>query len=115
MLGWLRLKALYCARMRGSTAHPQQPSGVASFTQLVINQVTWIWLPGPLVAIPEDINAVEMHRITWPQMGSFIRREVGAMLDVANNDLSTSQFVLEEAEVPYRAETIWQRAQRLAA
>ena len=31
------------------------------------------------VPIPEGINAVAMHRISWPQMGPFIRREVGAM------------------------------------
>ena len=35
------------------------------------------------VAIPDRINAVGMHRITWPQMGPFIRREVGVMLDAA--------------------------------
>jgi methionyl-tRNA formyltransferase len=28
------------------------------------------------VAIPPGINAVEMHRITWPQMGPFVRRAV---------------------------------------
>ncbi len=26
------------------------------------------------VPIPQGINAIQMHRITWPQMGSFIRR-----------------------------------------
>lgn len=36
------------------------------------------------VSIPAGINAVGMHRITWPQMGPFIRREVGAMLDTAS-------------------------------
>jgi len=33
------------------------------------------------VAIPQGINAVGMHRITWPQMGSFIRRAVDGMLE----------------------------------
>lgn len=35
------------------------------------------------VAIPEGVNAVEMHRITWPQMGGFIRRIVEQVLDAA--------------------------------
>jgi methionyl-tRNA formyltransferase len=33
------------------------------------------------VAIPEGVNAIRMHRITWPQMGRFIRQAVNAMLD----------------------------------
>lgn len=35
------------------------------------------------VAIPAGINAIGMHRITWPQMGPFIRRAVGTMLAAA--------------------------------
>jgi methionyl-tRNA formyltransferase len=38
------------------------------------------------VAIPEAVNAIQMHRITWPQMGGFIRRAVEQVLD--NNDES---------------------------
>jgi methionyl-tRNA formyltransferase len=50
-----------------------------------------------LVAIPEGINAVGMHRITWPQMGAFIRREVGAVPDAASTYRSTSDsMVLQE-------------------
>ena len=54
---------------------------------LTIHQVTDVIDGGEFVAhshrvpIPEGINAVGMHRITWPQMGPFIRRQVGAMLD----------------------------------
>jgi methionyl-tRNA formyltransferase len=49
------------------------------------------------VAIPEGINAVGMHRITWPKMGPFIRREVGAMLDVANRmPVNKLQMLREE-------------------
>jgi methionyl-tRNA formyltransferase len=35
----------------------------------------------PLVEIPPGINAIEMHRITWPQMGGFIRSAVERILD----------------------------------
>jgi hypothetical protein len=28
------------------------------------------------VALPTDANAVKVHRITWPQMGGFIRQQV---------------------------------------
>jgi methionyl-tRNA formyltransferase len=33
------------------------------------------------VAIPEGVNAIGMHRITWPQMGPFIRQSVNGMLE----------------------------------
>jgi hypothetical protein len=33
------------------------------------------------VAIPEGVNAIAMHRITWPQMGPFIQRSVNGMLE----------------------------------
>ena len=33
------------------------------------------------VAIPDGINAIGMHRITWPQMGLFIRESVKAMVE----------------------------------
>lgn len=33
------------------------------------------------VAIPAGINAIEMHRITWPEMRGFIRRAVTDILD----------------------------------
>ena len=67
------------------------------------------------VAIPDGINAVGMHRITWPQMGPFIRREVGRMLDAANAKLATGPLVLQEEAVPYRTGGPCHRAERLAA
>ena len=33
------------------------------------------------VAIPAGANAIKMHRITWPQMGPFIRESVNALLE----------------------------------
>ncbi len=53
------------------------------------------------VAIPEGINAVGMHRLTWPQMGPFIRREVGAMLDAATLFADGASLRLQEIPVPY--------------
>ena len=54
------------------------------------------------VAIPAGINAVGMHRITWPQMGPFIRRAVGAMLDAAAYIPTGAPLILQEEPVPYR-------------
>jgi hypothetical protein len=67
------------------------------------------------VAIPAGINAVGMHRITWPQMGPFIRREVRAMLEAANRLPANAPEVLQEEAVAYR--TAGQRtwAERIAA
>ncbi len=56
------------------------------------------------VAIPDGINAVGMHRITWPQMGPFIRREVGALLGAATPyPLADQSLVLQEAPIGYHA------------
>ena len=65
------------------------------------------------VAIPEGINAVGMHRITWPQMGPFIRREVGAML--ANTLRTSAPLVLQEEAGPYRVTNRWTGCERMAA
>ena len=54
------------------------------------------------VAIPEGINAIDMHRITWPQMGPFIRREVGAMLAAVEAEPAGASLVLQDGVVPYR-------------
>ena len=67
------------------------------------------------VAIPEGINAVEMHRISWPQMGPFIRREVGAMLDAAAAVPATAPLLLQEKAVLYRADGQWEWPDRIAA
>jgi hypothetical protein len=42
-----------------------------------------------------------MHRITWPQMGPFIRREVGAMLDAATMFADGTSLRLQEFPVSY--------------
>jgi methionyl-tRNA formyltransferase len=53
------------------------------------------------VAIPEGINAVRMHRITWPQMGPFISREVEGMIDATHRVPATGPLVLQEERVRY--------------
>jgi len=32
------------------------------------------------VPIPPEVNAIDMHRITWPQMAPLIQRAVSGML-----------------------------------
>jgi methionyl-tRNA formyltransferase len=56
------------------------------------------------VAIPPGVNAIQMHRITWPQMGSFIRRAILDILDaqLAANDNADS-LAMHEAPLPYFA------------
>lgn len=56
------------------------------------------------VAIPDGINAIQMHRLTWPQMHGFIRRAVSDILDSdgARTD-ETSSCVMHEEAVPYFA------------
>lgn len=67
------------------------------------------------VAIPAGINAVGMHRITWPQMGPFIRREVGTLLDAGDHRLDASPMLLREQVIPYRTVGEWQWTGQLAA
>jgi methionyl-tRNA formyltransferase len=67
------------------------------------------------VAIPEGINAIGMHRITWPQMGPFIRREAGAMLDRMNRLQVSASLLLQEEAVPYGNTSHWAWAESLAA
>ena len=67
------------------------------------------------VSISKGINAVGMHRLTWPQMGPFIRREVGAMLDKANTMPMTAPLVLQETAMPYRTANQWAWADHIAA
>lgn len=67
------------------------------------------------VAIPEGINAVGMHRITWPQMGPFIRREVGAMLDAVSQLPAAAQVAMHEPAAPYRVDCHRDLGERLAA
>ena len=56
------------------------------------------------VAIPSGINAIEMHRITWPQMHGFIRRAVADILD--SDDAvtgSAEDLAMHEEPVRYLA------------
>ena len=54
------------------------------------------------VPLPPDANAVKVHRITWPQMGPFIRRQVGAILDARVEEPKGNSQFLHEATVAYR-------------
>jgi methionyl-tRNA formyltransferase len=67
------------------------------------------------VAISVGINAIGMHRITWPQMGPFIRREVSAMLDAATAFPVHGRMVLQEAPAPYGNPNAWALLERMAA
>jgi len=88
---------------------------------LTIHKVTDVIDGGEFVArshripIPEGINAVGMHRITWTQMGPFIRREVGAMLAAVEAMPAVAPLVLQDAGVPYHAAGHSGCPQRLAA
>jgi hypothetical protein len=88
---------------------------------LTIHKVTDVIDGGEFVArshpvpIPAGINAVGMHRITWPQMGPFIRRAVGTMLEAAEVVPANASIVLQDAVVPYRITGHGQYSHRLAA
>jgi hypothetical protein len=54
------------------------------------------------VAIPNGVNAIEMHRITWPQMDGFIRRVVDEILDTdATVAQKSASMTMHEEPVPY--------------
>jgi len=56
------------------------------------------------VPIPPGINAIEMHRISWPQMHGFIRRAVSEILDAAEGDRRDSEsWMMREEPVQYMA------------
>lgn len=56
------------------------------------------------VAIPPEINAIEMHRITWPQMHEFIRRAVSEILDADSTSIGSSEvWTMREEPVQYMA------------
>ena len=67
------------------------------------------------VPIPDGVNAVEMHRITWPQMGRFIRGEVGALLDAGKRVAAPQLLQMHEEGVPYRVRDRRGMVDRLAA
>ena len=54
------------------------------------------------VAIPEGVNAIQMHRITWPQMGNFIHEAVSGVLDSDPlSEKSDSSWMMQEEAVGY--------------
>lgn len=56
------------------------------------------------VAIPAGINAIEMHRFTWPQMHRFIRMAVTDLLHPDEADSSSSEaWTIHEAPAQYLA------------
>jgi methionyl-tRNA formyltransferase len=67
------------------------------------------------VAIPAGINAVGMHRITWPQMGPFIRQSVGTMLNAAAMLSATEPLLLHDVAVPYGSASRWPWNECMAA
>jgi len=67
------------------------------------------------VAIPEGINAVGMHRITWPQMGPFISRKVEGMIDAAHHVRASQPLVVQESSMPYRTVSRREWPQHIAA
>jgi len=76
---------------------------------LTIHEVTEVIDGGKFVArshqitIPDGVNAIAMHRITWPQMGPFIRCEIGALLNTASVGKSIeSPLTLREPTTTYR-------------
>lgn len=54
------------------------------------------------VAIPPGINAIEMHRTTWPQMGGFIRGAVERILDEETiHSSEVDSMTMHEEPIPY--------------
>ena len=88
---------------------------------LTIHKVTDVIDGGEFVArshpvpIPPGINAIDMHRITWPQMGAYIRREVGKMLAAANNTSIGELLVLRNPPTWYRTASQPEWVDRIAA
>ena len=68
------------------------------------------------IAIPGGVTAMDMHRITWPQMGPFIRGAVESLLNAspmqAQDDLP---MLLQEAPLEYRTQGYWEHWERIAA
>jgi methionyl-tRNA formyltransferase len=54
------------------------------------------------VAIPPGINAIDMHRLTWPQMGGFIRDAVADILRAGKFEPeAVDSMMMNEEPVPY--------------
>lgn len=54
------------------------------------------------VAIPEGVNAIQMHRITWPQMRGFIRGAIAKLLEAdPTNTNQPRDLMLHDEPAPY--------------
>ena len=82
---------------------------------LTVHKVTDVIDGGEFIArshpveIPDGINAVGMHRITWPQMGPFIRRIVGELVEATAYMPTGAPVLVQEAPAPYRTtkQPVW--------
>jgi len=70
---------------------------------------------GSAVGLRRHLTNEPVHRITWPQMGPFIRREIRALLDAATRMPASAPLVLQEEAVPYRTGNQWAWAEHIAA
>ncbi len=88
---------------------------------LTIHKVTDVIDGGEFVArshripIPEGVNAIEMHRITWPQMGPFIRRSVRSLLEFGGSMSTIDSCFLREETVPFRLRSAYDYEGQMAA
>lgn len=56
----------------------------------------------PRVAIPPGVHAIDMHRVTWPQMGGFITEAVAGLLRDAEYRSPAGSLELHEDRPVYR-------------
>jgi methionyl-tRNA formyltransferase len=65
---------------------------------LTLHEVTDVIDGGRFVArsqrvpLPPEVNAIQLHRITWPQMGPFIRAQVQRFVALRNEVSSPAVF-----------------------
>jgi methionyl-tRNA formyltransferase len=65
------------------------------------------------VRLPPAANAVKVHRITWPQMGPFIRNQLLTLLRIDEDPLSTHDSEMQSVEGLAKTLLPNQRAQPL--
>jgi methionyl-tRNA formyltransferase len=88
---------------------------------LTLHRVTDVIDGGEFVArshrvpIPAGVNAIGMHRITWPQMGPFLQRAIGGMLAGARNSPAEESFVLHDRPTRHRTARQAEYWDRIAA
>ena len=103
------LAAVASARARTDPIAVMQRHGLKHLV-LTMHKVSEVIDDGEFVArshpvrILPGINAIEMHRITWPQMHGFIRQVVSDILDVREVcSVETDSWTMHEEPVPYFA------------